>query len=332
MKYGVIGTGYWGSNHARVAAELVDEGILESVVFCDVDEDRVAELASSYSVEYVTDYRELPETGVDAVTIATPSPTHHEVATYLLTEGVDCLVEKPLALNSEDAWDMVRTAEEEGRVLGVGHIFRYHPALNNLKNRIERGELGKIKYLNTARFSFRVPRETAGVLYSLAVHDIDISNYLLERRPESLYCNLDKIIRDDVDETATVVLDYGDATSVINESWQVPVYGKRRDLTVVGSEKAAYIDYLDDNVVELYDSRVRDDGGDLRAKSEGKQVYETDNKEPLKVEVSEFVEACRSGDGLRAPGEVGAETVELLELSEKSSSEEHVVRVNSSTR
>jgi predicted dehydrogenase len=328
MKYGVIGTGYWGSNHARVATELVDEGILDSAVFCDVDEDRVTDLASSYGVEYTTDYTELPSMGVDAVTVATPSPTHHELTTHLLESGVDCLVEKPLALDSSDAWEMVETARAEDAVLGVGHIFRYHPALSDLKQRIDRGELGRIKYLNTSRFSFRVPRATAGALYSLAVHDIDLSNYLLESDPQSVYCNLDSFIREDVDETATIVLEYNDATSVINESWQVPVHGKRRDLTVVGTEKAAYIDYLEDNVVEMYDSRVTNDHGDLRAQSEGKQVYETDNEEPLKVEVSEFIEACKTDGGLRAPGEVGAETVELLELCELSSGKNQAMQVD----
>lgn len=328
MRYGVIGTGYWGSNHARVAAELADEGVIDSVVLCDIDENRVAELASSYDVKYTTEFTELASMGVDAATVATPSPTHHKITTQLLQDGVDCLVEKPLALNSEDAWDMVKTAEKTDGTLGVGHIFRYHPALNDLKNRIDRGELGKIKYMNTARFSFRVPRATAGALYSLAVHDIDISNYLLESRPESLYCNLDSFIREDVDETATVVLDYGNATSVINESWQIPVHGKRRDLTVVGSEKAAYIDYLEDTVVEMYDSRITNDDGELRAVSEGKQVYETENREPLKVEVSEFIEACRSDAPLRATGRVGAETVELLELSEESSAEGRVLPID----
>ena len=328
MKYGVIGTGYWGSNHARVAAEVVEGGDLDSIVLCDIDEQRVQDLASSYGVEYTTDYQQLDSLGVDAVTIATPSPTHHEIATTLLRDGIDCLVEKPLALDSDDAWDIVETANAEERVLGVGHIFRYHPAVSDLKNRIERGEFGEIKYLNTSRFSFRVPRATAGALYSLAVHDVDISNYLLEQSLQSLYCNLDSFIREDVDETATVVLDYGDATSVINESWQVPVRGKRRDLTVVGSEKAAYIDYLEDTVIEVYDSRVTSSGDDLRATSEGKQVYETENREPLKIEVSEFVEACRSGSELRAPGKVGAETVELLELSEKSAAEKRVISLN----
>jgi predicted dehydrogenase len=328
MKYGVIGTGYWGSNHARVAVELADEGIIDDVVLCDVDVDRAKELAASYDVEYTTDYTDLPSRGVDAVSIATPSPTHHEVAVFLLENGVDCLVEKPLALDSENAWEMVETASRTEQFLGVGHIFRYHPALSNLKRRIDRGELGKIKYMNTTRFSFRVPRETAGALYSLAVHDIDISNYLLNTSPRSLYCNLDSVIRDDIDETATVILEYENATSVINESWQVPVYGKRRDLTVVGSEKTAYIDYLEDTVVELYDSRVRRDDGELRAQSEGKQVYETDNKEPLKVEVSEFIDACLSGSSLRAPGRVGAETVELLERCTESSSQDSVVSID----
>ena len=326
MKYGVIGTGYWGSNHARVASELAEENVIDSVVLCDIDEGRVADLASSYGVEYTTDYEELASLGVDAATVATPSPTHHEIATRLLTDGVDCLVEKPLALDAEDAWSMVETAREADSVLGVGHIFRFHPALSELKRRIDRGELGTIKYLNTTRFSFRVPRATAGALYSLGVHDIDISNYLLDGKPESVYCNLDSFVREDIDETATIVLEYDGATSVINESWQVPVHGKRRDLAVVGTEKSAYVDYLQDNIIELYDSRVTNEGGDLRARSEGKQVYETDNAEPLKVEISEFVEASRSGGSFNSSGKVGAETVEILEECEMSAEEEIVVQ------
>lgn len=328
MKYGVIGTGYWGSNHARVASELAEEDMIDSVVLCDIDKDRVSDLASSYGVEYTTDYRELSSLGVDAVTVATPSPTHHEIATRLLTDGVDCLVEKPLALDAEDAWSMVETAQEVDSVLGVGHIFRFHPALSDLKRRIDRGELGKIKYLNTTRFSFRVPRATAGALYSLAVHDIDISNYLLDDKPESVYCNLDSFVREDVDETATIVLEYDGTTSVINESWQVPVHGKRRDLAVVGTEKSAYVDYLQDNVVELYDSRVTSEGDDLRASSEGKQIYETDNAEPLKLEVSEFVEASRSGGSFNASGTVGAETVDILQLCKESASSKNTVTLD----
>lgn len=325
MKHAVIGTGYWGSNHARVSAELVDEGELDSVILCDIDESRVAELAESYDVEYTTEYRDLSECGVDSATIATPSPTHHEIATTLLEDGIDCLVEKPLALTSDDAWDIVDVADREGRTLGVGHIFRYHPALTALKQRIDRGELGRIKYMNTNRFSFRVPRDTVGVLYSLAVHDIDISNYLLDDEPASIYCNLDCHVREDIDETATIVMEYGDATSTINESWQVPVFGKRRDLTVVGTEKVAYIDYLEDNVVEIYDARIAGQDDTLRVQEEGKQVYEVERREPLRVEVQSFLEACRSNQDPAASGKIGARTVDLLENSKRSARRNTVV-------
>lgn len=325
MKYAVIGTGYWGSNHVRVGVELVEEGVLDSLVLCDVDESRAEDLASNYGVEYTTDYTELPELGVDAATVATPSTTHREIAVDLLDAGLDLLVEKPLALTSEDSWAIVDAAEMNDATLGVGHIFRYHPALNELKDRIDRGELGEIKYLNTNRFSFRVPRETTGVLYSLAVHDVDVYAYLLEETPNAIYCNLDSIIREDIDETATLVLDYDDATGVINESWQVPVFGKRRDLSVVGSQRSAYMDYLDDTQLELFDAYVTEEDGNYHTHSEGKHVYETEQREPLRVEISEFIEASRAGDNPRASGEVGARAVEILEHAQRSNESNEVI-------
>lgn len=327
MNYAVVGTGYWGSNHVRVATELAAEGYIDEVILCDLDEDRVGELASSYGVDFVTDYERLPELGIDAATVSTPSPTHHEIATHLLANGVDVLVEKPLALDSGAAWDIVSVAEAHDRTLAVGHIFRHHPALVDLKRRIDRGEFGRIKYLVTNRFSFRTPRSTTGVLYSLAVHDVDVSNYLLGDSPERVYCSLDDIVREGIDETATVVLEYDGATSVINESWQVPVFGKRRDLVVVGSEKAAYVDYLKDNVIELYDSRVVERDGALSALEEGKQVYDAPDREPLRAEIEEFVDASRGEATLKAPGEIGARTIELLEIAQRSAERNEAVPV-----
>lgn len=331
MNYAVVGTGYWGSNHARVAAELAEDGVFDTVVLCDVDESRANELADSYGVEAVTDYEQLPHLGIDAATISTPSPTHHEIATHLLRSGVDVLVEKPLALDSRAAWNMVSVAEAHDRTIAVGHIFRHHPALLELKHRIDRGELGRLKYLATNRFSFRVPRATTGALYSLAVHDVDISNYLLDDLPERMYCSLDSVVREDIDETATIVLEYDGATSVINESWQVPVFGKRRDLVVVGSEKSAYVDYLEDNVIELYDSRIVERNGTLSTREEGKQVHEAENNEPLRAELEDFIAATRGETELRAPGEVGANAVELLEYAKQSDKRNETVSVDLSS-
>lgn len=318
--YAVIGTGYWGSNHVRVAAELLDEGVLDSFVLCDVDEGRVEELADTYDVPYETDYEALVDRGVDAAVVATPSTTHRAIATDLLEAGVDVLVEKPLALSADDAWAIVDTAERHDRVLGVGHIFRYHPALTDLKRRIDRGELGRIKYLWTNRFAFRAPRATTGALYSLAVHDVDIFSYLLGDRPERLYCELDDTVREGIDETVTMTLSYPNATGLISESWHVPVFGKQRDLVVVGSERSAYVDYLEDTVVEIYDATITDTGDGYQARQEGSNVYETESNEPLRVEAEAFVEASERGNTspIRAPGRVGAEAVELLELAQQS--------------
>lgn len=328
MKHAVIGTGYWGSNHARVGAELIEQGVLESLVLCDVDEPRVADLASNYGVEYTTDYAELPNLGVDTATVATPSTTHRRIAVDLLETGLDLLVEKPLALTSEDAWAIVDAADVNNATLGVGHIFRYHPALNELKSRIDRGELGRIKYLNTNRFSFRVPRTTTGVLYSLAVHDVDIYAYLLDETPNAIYCNLDSVIRENIDETATLVLTYDHATGVINESWQVPVFGKRRDLSVVGSQRSAYIDYLDDTELDLFDAHVTEHDGKYRSHKQGKQHHRTEQREPLCVEVTEFLNAARSGEKPRVSGRIGARTIEILEHARRSDERDEVISLN----
>lgn len=331
MKYAIVGTGYWGSNHVRVATELLEEGRLDEVVLCDADESRGRKLAANYGLEYVPHHRALSDEGVDAATVATPSTTHHGIGRDLLETGVDVLVEKPLAVTAADAWDLVECAERNDRTLAVGHIFRCHPALVDLKRRIDRGELGTVKYLDATRFAFRAPRKSAGVLHSLAVHDVDVSNWLLDETPGSAYCRLDRFVRDDVDETAAITLGYEDATSVIRESWQVPVYGKRRDITVVGSEKVAHIDYLEDDVLELYDSRVVERDGEFRTVEEGVTTHDLEGREPLRVEVERFLEAARSGCEPAAPGAVGAETVELLEQLAASDADDRVVDLYASS-
>ena len=325
MRYGVVGTGYWGSNHVRVADELAREGIIDEVVVCDVDEDRARTLAEGFDRPYTTSYAEMD---VDAATVATPSTTHEGIATDLLESGVDLLVEKPLALTAEAAYDIVETADENDRTLGVGHIFRYHPALKDLKRRIDAGELGEIRYLHTARFSFRLPRPTTGVLYQLAVHDVDVYAYLLGETPERIYCNRDSFVRERIDETATLTMDYGDKTGVIHSSWQVPVFGKRRDLAVVGSKRAAYVDYLADTEVELYDTRVVREDGELWTRENGRTVHEVPDAEPLRQELEAFLGAAHAGKTPPASGRVGARTISLLERAIDADNRNQVVDVD----
>lgn len=326
MNVAVIGTGYWGTNHARVTSELAAEELIDEIVFCDKDESRVSSVASNYGAEYVTDHNDL-KSSVDAAIVATPLTTHQEIANDLLESGIDCLVEKPLALNSDAAWDIVHTAERTGQTLAVGHIFRHHPALQALKARIDRGELGQIKYLHTNRFSFRVPRETSGVLHQLAIHDIDIYRYLFGANPDRIYCRLSNWIREGIDETAVLTLDFGDAVGTINESWQVPVFGKQRELIVIGTERAVYLDYLEDTELELFDTRIRKQNG-LQAVNEGSMTIKTEDREPLRTEVLDFLEASQSGETPSADGRVGAEVIELLEIAEEADKRRAAISVD----
>jgi len=329
MRYGVIGTGYWGENHVRVAAELAAAGRLDEVVVCDVDEERAASLGDRFDLEYCSDHREL---SVDAATLATPSTTHEQIATDLLSSGTHLLVEKPLALDAGAAWNIVETADANDCTLGVGHIFRYHPALRELKRWIDRGELGDIKYLHTTRFSFRVPRDTTGVLYSLAVHDVDIYNYLLDAQPTQVYCNRDSHLREGIDETATLDLEYRDTRGVIHSSWQVPVFGKRRDLAVVGTEAAAYLDYPMDTELELFETSIsRSDDGRLEHHDDGSTVYELPDREPLKAEVESFIDAVRNGRDPSASGTVGARAIEILERAETADESNEAVPIEPTT-
>jgi len=185
--------GILGKNHVRVAAELRDQGRIDDIVLCDVDEDRVSEMAETYGVDYVTDVGDLD---VDAATVATPSTTHEGIATDLLSRDTDLLVEKP------SRWTATPPGPSSTRASATtAHTRRrahlpLPPALREPNAASTGGELGGSKYLHTRRYTFRIPRATTGVLYSLAVHDVDTYNYLLDGLPESIHCKMDDFVRE----------------------------------------------------------------------------------------------------------------------------------------
>jgi len=331
VKYGVVGAGYWGSNHARIAGELVDEGVVDDAVLCDVDPERAADVATDHDLEYVTDHRRLADHGVDAAVVATPSGSHDEVVVDLLEDDVDALVEKPLALSVGDANRIVLTADANDRVLGVGHVFRHHPALERLHQLVQDGELGEVSHLRTARHACQ-PARPIGALHSLAVHEVDAYRYLLDRNPDTVYCRLDDAVAENTHDTVTLVMEFGDVTGVVSESWAIPVDGKRRDVVVVGDEAVAAVDYLEDTVVELYDVPPAEPTpgtrqGHIDSSSEPKRVVDVDGAEPLAAEVRDFLAAVREGRPPKTTGVDGAWAVKLLADAERSARRNAVVDV-----
>ena len=170
LRVGVVGTGAMGQNHVRIYHEM--EGV-ELAGIADVDEQRVNSLAKQYEIEGFTDYRQLFDHDLDAVSIVVPTKLHRQVVFEALEAGLDVLVEKPIADTIENANAMIAKAKEVNRNLMVGHIERFNPAVMRLKEIIESGILGKIVSISTRRVGPYNPRiRDVGVILDIGVHDI----------------------------------------------------------------------------------------------------------------------------------------------------------------
>ncbi|MCD6276099.1 MAG: Gfo/Idh/MocA family oxidoreductase [Thermoplasmata archaeon] len=324
MKIALIGTGYWGRNHAKVWRELKDEGKIEDVILCDINEDAVKPLAKDFGFSYSTDPREVMEReDIDAVDIASSTPSHYSLAKNAMLQGKHVLVEKPMAENSKECRDLISIAEKENRILMVGHIFRYHPALVELKRMIKRGSIGDVITLHTRRLSLRYPRRDMGVLLALAIHDVDIYTYLLEEDPKEIFAITTSNYVKDIEEEAFIFMRFSKAAGYIKESWNFPIGKKIRELIVVGTQSTAKIDYLKPDEIVIYDSAIVDES----VKNEGEFTKRVPYIEPLKAELLDFVESIKKGKKPEADMYVGLRAVEMIEKAMQSAKEKRSLRV-----
>ena len=198
MKIAVIGAGNWGINLVR---NLRDLGVLSHVAEAvPALRERAADEAPDAAL--VDDYHSLLESPIDAVVIATPVPTHYEIAKAFLEAGKDVFVEKPITLCSRDAEDLVAVAKEHDRVLMVGHLLLYQPAIEFIKRYLDDGHLGKVYHLHQERMKLGRARYIENVTWSLGVHDIAVLLHLAGKAPVSAFasghCGLQEDVEDDV--------------------------------------------------------------------------------------------------------------------------------------
>ena len=320
----VIGTGYWGKNHVRTYSELADEGIIDNVKICDLDEKRARELGKSFNIEYLTDYKELiNDPNIDAVSIVTPSSTHYNLAKEFMEAGKDVLVEKPMTMDSKEAEKLVNISNKTDRILMVGHIFRHHPAVKELKQRIDRGEFGNIQLISSNRLSFGAPRKDMGVIYALGIHEVDMFCYLMGREyPDNIHTTASYALQSDIEETAMITMDFGGIKTYAFESWLMPAYGKQRDLVVVGSEKTAKIDYLKPQEIQVFDIHIaeQDFGGktSFSVENEGSYTIPIPYAEPLKEELRHFITCVNDRSKPASDGQIGLRAVRMAEAALKS--------------
>jgi len=312
----LIGAGYWGKNHLR---NLYNLEVLHSVL--DTSELVIAEMAKQYpDVQCVREEKSIIEnTDVKAVVIAAPAEDHYRlVKKYLLAEK-DVLVEKPLALRVKEGEELVKIAEKEKRVLMVGHILQYHPAIVKLKEIIDFGEMGEIRYLYSNRLNLGKLRVEENVLWSFAPHDISVILMLMDNEdPVKISAFGGSYITNGVYDTTVTNLEFSNnVKSHIYVSWLHPF--KEQKLIVIGSTKMAVFDDVSIEKLFLFPYKV--DFNDEKIPITRKVEYyivNVEKTEPLKQELMHFIECVDSRKTPKTDGREGLRVLKVLEAAQKS--------------
>jgi len=309
IKVGVIGTGAMGQNHVRIYSEM--EGV-ELAGISDVDFERVDAMATQFNTKPFTDYKEMFAEGLDAVSVVVPTKLHKQVVLDALEAGLHVLVEKPIADSIENADLMIEAAEKAGKILMVGHIERFNPAVIKLKEIMESGILGKVVSISTRRVGPYNPRiRDVGVILDIGVHDIDIISYLYGRKVNHVYAVAGADIHSFEDHASIILRMDHEFAGVVETNWLTP--HKVRRLTAIGINGVAYLDYIDQTV------EIHDNGWIRQAK-----VVES---EPLKNELEHFIECASTGKAPKTCGEDGKHALEVAMAAIRSYEEEKLIKI-----
>ncbi|MBD0329897.1 MAG: Gfo/Idh/MocA family oxidoreductase [Thermoleophilia bacterium] len=309
----VVGAGNMGRHHVRNYAELTGAD-LRAVV--DRNVERAEALAARYGARAFASVAELLERApeVEAVSIATPTITHREVAEALLAAGRHVLVEKPIAATAADGDRLTRRGRERGLVLAVGHVERFNPAVRELKRRVDAGAMGSLLSLVARRVGVMPPQVAdADVIVDLAVHDIDIFRYLLGAdRPDAVYANAGRAVAEDRFDFADAFLRFDGVACLLQVNWVTPV--KIRSLAVTGTAAYAEVEYVTQDL-RWFPARPLesvDTFAELEAYSgrEPERV-ELARREPLALELEEFLRAVRGEPAEVVSGEEATRSIEI---------------------
>jgi predicted dehydrogenase len=322
---GLAGAGAWGKQLLRNFANL-PECRVQSV--CDISEKVRTSVSRSYPnvVTYARFEEMISNSELNAVVIATTPDTHFSLALKALESGKDVFVEKPLVLTVSDAERLVDAANRLERILMVGHIMVYHPAVLKLKSLIDSGELGEVYYLYGARLNLGKVRDIENALWSFAPHDISIVLYLVGKEPVSVTSVGNAYLQKakGIEDVSFMTLQFEDGKMAhIHVSWLDP--NKERKLTVVGSKKMVIFDDTEAaEKLRIYDKSVYVNAdyqtyGEYLALRTGDIVIpKIDSSEPLRSECLHFIDAVEKRTKPRSDGYEGLKVVKILAAAQKS--------------
>lgn len=319
---GIIGYGNWGPRIARNLAELDDAAVRG---ICDLSSEMRASAARRFPSARVTERADeiLGDAAVHAVYIATPVGTHAPLVLAALESGKDVLVEKPLASSVSAARSCVDRAAELGRILMVGHTFVYSPPVRKIRDIVARGDLGRILYIDSSRVNLGLFQRDVSVIWDLAPHDLSIATFVSGRKPVGVAAQGKSFFgANGLEDVASMTVEFDDGMAAyLHLSWLSPV--KLRRTTVVGDRKMIVYDDVEPvEKIKIYDRgverlKVEPDFGEFQlAYRDGDVVSPVlGNKEPLSIEVQEFLSSVRTRRRPQSDGAFGLEIVCMLQAA-----------------
>lgn len=320
---GLVGVGNWGANWLRTLATLPEADLRWA---CDLNQALLSKINTDYpnvrTTNSLDDLLQDPDT--PGVVIASTAPTHFALAKRALEAGKDVMVEKPMALTATEAAELARLAEASDRVLMVGHLMEYHPAIPAIRRLIQAGELGEVRRIESRRTNHGTLRTDENVWWSFAPHDISMAVRLMGDWPEAVSCDGQCIVQPRVADVVGGTLRFpGGRVARIDVSWHDPA--KVRELKVYGTRKwVVFDDALPwDRKVLVHDRGFDVNPGApshqrITMRQGGAQALALDQTEPLVAEARHFVECIRTGSRPLSDGVAGAAVVSVLEYGQKS--------------
>jgi UDP-N-acetylglucosamine 3-dehydrogenase len=324
-RVGLVGAGSMGRNHLRVLAGL--EGA-ELVAVCDRDPAILSAAAQKYGVPTHGSWHEMYQREeLDAVVVAVPTQFHLEAVLAALAGGLHVLVEKPIAASLEEGKALIQAAAQAGRILAVGHIERFNPAVRELKRRVEVGDLGRVYQVHTVRNGPFAPRvRDVGVVIDLATHDLDVMYEVVGSEVKRLYAETEQRIHTEHEDLLNALLKFeNEAVGVLQANWLTPT--KIRQLSVLGEKGLFVANYLTQELTYYKNANIElDRDSHPSGVSEGEIVrYPIEQAEPLRLELISFLSSVATGGSPEVDGKAGLRALQLAEALMVSARESRVI-------
>jgi UDP-N-acetylglucosamine 3-dehydrogenase len=317
----LFGSGYWGTKLAGEYLQLQEYN--ENFSFfgiVDPDKSRLADLQKKLNLNSGILYDNVEEClknpAINAIHVATPNETHFSIAHEALSQHKHVLLEKPMAMNSREAFKLARLAEKKGQILLVGHIFRFNSALDKAKEILENGELGEIKYMQLSWLDQLNPLPDRDIIFDLLPHPVDIVNFLTDEWPSSIYAQSKSYTRPidkEKEDLAFIIMEMPDRKlAQVTLSWIQPGI-KQRLVTITGSDGSMVIDTILQDLF-IFNSR-------------GKQEVTVTKNNTIKSMITHFINCVFGKENPNNSSLVGAMTVGILSSARRSLSERRLWKI-----